>query len=436
MPERAKQKPRNVDMPFAIVVIGAAALFGAAAFIRLQELSVGIDAGTSDGVPWGLLVVNYVAFIGLSAGGVIVSSLVHILNIRRFRPIATFAELLAIISILLVPVFIFLDLGRPERAVNLILFGRIESPLVWTVVVLSTYLVVCVAYLYYGVRRELVALSERPGRLRWLYRLVLAGYKDVTPHALARDERVVRRLAFVVLPLAVVLHSITGLIFAVVVGRPGYNTAIMPPLFVVSAVVSGIALVALVIVVAGKRVKLPVERGTVEELGRILAILLPILGYLLLMEWTVVFYGAEPGPLNVWQFITSGSYAALFWAMVIFGLLMPFLILAPRRTRTRKGVAVASALIVFGVMLERYLIVIAPLLFPSLPGDVRAYAPTSSEAVMVAGVYGLGILLLALSTKLFPIGDMYVRLRAREAGARVSAATGAPEGGGTAGGRG
>jgi len=401
---------RRLDWPFLVVVVVAAVFLALAVFLRVNELQEGVDAGTSNRVAWGFLVVNYVTFIGLSAGGVIIASLVHILDIRRFKSIATFAELLAIISILLVPVFIFFDLGRPERAINLLLYGRIESPLVWTVIVLTTYLAVCATYLYYGVRRELVALENEPGRLRWLYRLILLGYKDVSPKAIARDERLVRRMSYLVLPLAVVLHSVTGLIFAVVSAKPGYNTALLPPLFVVSAVVSGIALVALVIVAAGKRVRLPVEKGVVEELGRILAILIPVLGYLLLMEWTVVFYGTDPGARNVWLFITQGAYAPLFWGLVLFGLVLPFLILAPRRTRTRNGVAVASAMVVFGIFLERYLIVEAPLLIPNLPGAVRPFAPTLTEILLVLGVYALGILLLALSTKLFPIGEAYRRL--------------------------
>ena len=415
MSEPPQTRPRGkVDVLFAAVVVVALAAFLVAAYVRAVELATGVDAGTTDQVPWGLLVVNYVAFIGLSAGGVIIASLVHILNIERFRSIATFAELLAIISIVLVPVFIAFDLGRPERAVNLLLFGRIESPLVWTVIVLTTYLAVCLVYLYYGVRREVVALGSRPGRLRWLYRLLVLGYWDVSPKALARDERLVRRIAFFVLPLAIVLHSVTGLIFAVVKARPGYNTAIMPPLFVISAVVSGIALVAFVIVVAGKRVRLPVAPGTVEELGRILAILLPILGYLLLMEWTVVFYGAEPGPLAVWSFITTGGYAAFFWLLVLVGLVIPFVLLANRRTRTRPIVAAASAMILVGILAERFLIVVTPLLFPSLAGGVEVYAPTLGEGLMVAGVYGLGILLLAFATKVFPVVTMYTELHRAE----------------------
>lgn len=423
-PDTRAETKRPVDVLFLVVLVVALAAFAASLYVRATELSEGVDAGTTDRIAWGLLVVNYVAFIGLSAGGVIIASLVHILNLKRFKSIATFAELLAIISIVLVPVFIAFDLGRPERAINLILYGRIESPLVWTVIVLTTYLVVCLLYLYYGVRRELVALAERPGRLRWLYRLILMGYRDATEASFARDERLVRRMSYVVLPLAVVLHSITGLIFAVVNARPGYHTAIMPLLFVISAVLSGIALVTFVIVVAGKRVKLPVEPGTVEELGRVMAILLPVLGYLLLMEWTVVFYGADPGPLNVWTFITAGDYAPIFWALVLFGLVAPFMLLALKGTRTRRGVALASAMIVVGVFLERYLIVVTPLLFPNLPGEPQAFLPTTSEIVMVVGVYGLGVMLVALATKLFPVGDMYLRLR--------GSALGAPDGGGDA----
>ncbi|OGS49391.1 MAG: hypothetical protein A3K68_02595 [Euryarchaeota archaeon RBG_16_68_13] len=402
---------REFDLPFAIVVVAAAIALAAGLVVRLGELSEGVDAGTTDRIAWGLLVVNYVAFIGLSAGGVIIASLVYILNLKRFKSIATFAELLAVISILLVPFFIAFDLGRPERAINLVLFGRIESPLVWTVIVLTTYLVVCITYLYYGVRRELLALAERPGRLQWLYRLTLFGYRDASEASFERDARLVRRMSYVVLPLAIALHSITGLIFAVVGARPGYHTAIMPPLFVVSAVLSGIALVTFVIVVAGKRVKLPVEPGTVEELGKIMAILLPVLAYLLLMEWTVVFYGANPGPLNVWSFIATGAYAPLFWALVVLGLVVPFALLAHPRWRTRRTVGIASGLIVFGVFLERYLIVITPLLFPTLPGSIQLFAPSTSEFLMVAGGYGLGVLLVALATKLFPVGVMYDQLR-------------------------
>jgi molybdopterin-containing oxidoreductase family membrane subunit len=132
----------------AIAAIGVLAVVVAAALGAYREqVTTGLAVtGLNSPGYWGLYVVNFVFFIGLSAGGVIVASLVHAFGLREFRSIARIAELMAIACLILAMSFILLDLGRPDRMLFLLRHCRIQSPLIWDVAVVHTYLVISLTY--------------------------------------------------------------------------------------------------------------------------------------------------------------------------------------------------------------------------------------------------------------------------------------------------
>lgn len=122
-------------------------LIGGASYALIEQLTSGLGiTGMNSPAYWGLYIVNFVFFVGLSAGGIIIASLVHALGLHQFRPVARIAELMAISCIILAALFILLDMGRPDRLGNLFLYGQLQSPLVWDVIVVNVYLLVSLAY--------------------------------------------------------------------------------------------------------------------------------------------------------------------------------------------------------------------------------------------------------------------------------------------------
>lgn len=445
-----------------------------------EQLALGLGiTGMNSPAYWGLYIVNFVFFVGLSAGGIIIASLVHILGLRRFRPVARIAELMALGCVVLAVLFILLDMGRPDRLGNLVLYGQLQSPLIWDVIVINLYFLVSLTYGYFETRGDLVRLmAVRPGR-RWLYWLLTLGYTDLSDRAIARDKKALRALSFVGLPLAVALHTVTAWILGLVKARPGWYGAIMAPLFIVSATVSGLALLLASVVFCRRIPRLPIEETVVRDLARLLVFSIPVLGYLLFAELLTVLYGREPASFHVFEEMMYGQYAPVFWGNLLFGLLYPLavlgaILLAVKRRLVLWGgllatpliaviavrfqvelppalgavfaglfdvqvkawlgyailwliglslllllmdqwmstdirIGISAGLIVLGILGERWMIVIIPLIgHAHLPYAYVPpfYAPTALEALLTAGVYAVGGLFFALSAKFLPLVEL------------------------------
>lgn len=341
---------------------------------RQWRLGLGVT-GMDTPAYWGLYIVNFAYFIGLSAGGILVSALAHVGGLKRFAPVSRLAEVLAIISLLLAMGFVFVDIGRPERFVNLFIYGwtqRWSSPLVWDVTIILAYLLLALGLFRFGFRSD------------------------------AASRRRLKLLAFVSVPGAVALHSITAWIFGLMVSRPGWNTALMAPLFVTSAIVSGLALVTLVAWLSRRGLGVPVQEETIRGLGGLLTWLIPVLGYLMFAELLTVMYAGSTHHVAVFRDMISGRFAGFFWYNLVFGLAGPFLLLLWNRGRSTSAVALASALVVVGVWMERYLLII--------PSQVNAplyprgsYGPTGAEWLIMAGAYAGGALLYLLLSRRVPL---------------------------------
>jgi molybdopterin-containing oxidoreductase family membrane subunit len=375
-----------------------------AAYAYSVQLSMGLGTtGMNAPAYWGIYIVNFVYLIGLSAGGVIVASLAYVFNLKEYKPVARIAELLAIMCLVLAVVFVTLDIGRPERLANLLLFGNVWSPLFWDFIVIAIYMLICLVYGYLGTRPDIVAAMKAIPRRARLYRLLALGYTDVSPEALRRDERTLRAIALAALPTAIALHSVTAWILGLMKAQPGWHSALLAPLFVVSAIVSGLALVIVATLLAKRFLGVQVEEGVIRRLGRFLVWLIPIDFYFAFAELITIQYGRMPAEFTTLQDITLGPLAWAFWAEMIVGLLLPFLLIARPDSRTPRRIGIAAFLVFIGVFFKRIDIVLPSLIFRWLPFPAGGYAPTWVELSLMAGVYAFGVLLVTVFAKLFPL---------------------------------
>lgn len=353
--ERLLRPLRGAGPGYLLMLGGLAVLVLWALSVYRQQLATGLAVtGMNSPTTWGLYIVNFVFFVGLSAGGVIIASLVHAFGAKRFHSVARIAELMAISCLVLATMFIMLDLGRPERFYHLLLYGRLGSPLMWDVIVIAIYMVLGLAYGYFGARADLLKCLVAFPRRRWVYKLLALGYLDGSARAVARDRRILKVLAAVALPLAVALHSVTAWILGLLKAQPGWHSALLAPLFVVSATVSGLALLAVSVVFARRFLKVEVEEGVVLDLGRLLAFLIPVLGYFLFAELITVTYAKEPSSLQVFREMVAGRYAPLFWGNIVVGLVVPWvLVVRPRpRVVAWAGLPAGAAAIVGALWLK------------------------------------------------------------------------------------
>ncbi|MFQ5880214.1 MAG: NrfD/PsrC family molybdoenzyme membrane anchor subunit, partial [Dehalococcoidia bacterium] len=240
------------------VVVGLLAVIGLSVLgYRLVE-GMKVTSLTSS-IPWGMWVSAYIYFVGLSAGSFLLSTLIYVFNMRQFERIGRIALLSAFFSLTAALLFIWIDLGHPWRAWEMIATPHWTSVMTiegWLYIV---YMAIIVAELWLLMRADLARLAEEEtGFRQTLYRLLALGHEPrFSPEAEEASEKATRRwvtvLSIVGVPTAIAVHGGTGSIFAVAVARPYWSSPLMPIVFLVSALVSGTALVTFIYAFFGRR---------------------------------------------------------------------------------------------------------------------------------------------------------------------------------------
>jgi len=241
--------------------------------------------------------------------------------------------------------------------------------------------------------------------------------------AMRREQRIKGTLAWVALPAAVLLHSITAWIFGLQISRGFWYSAIMAPLFVSSALVSGLGLVILLALVLRRLGRLRFDDGLVAYLGGLLGVFLAVEAFFVLSEMLTAAYPAAPFEGDPVYRLVLGEFAPFFWFEVVVGLGLPFVLLAVRRLRSRPWVvAAAAAIAIVGIFVHRLNIVLNGLAYSpvGLPPGVpigtfdpaassfamsNFYVPSAIEWLVVAGVLAFGALVFTGAVLVLPLED-------------------------------
>ena len=387
----------------------AIVLAGCAAYI--YQLRQGLTAtAMTNYFSWGIYIVDFVFFIGISMAGTLISAMLRLTGARWRHPITRLAEAITLFALLVAAPVIIVDMGRPDRLWKVLVHGRLQSPIVWDVLSLMTYMAYSALYLYLPMVPDLAALRDSPRDLapwrRSLYSLLAAGWKG-TPAQRRRLDRAVAVMAIAIIPVAISIHTVTAWLFGMTL-RPGWHSTIIGPDFVVGALYSGVAAVITAIVVFRWRLRLH-QWITLEHLRR-LCLLMAVFGvayaYFLLNEHAGAMYTREGRERHLGELLFTGTYAVQFWAMVLIGLVAPAVVLALTRVRSIGGIVTAAVLVNLGMWLKRYIIVVptlaVPLMPPSWQGKV-AYSPTLVEWLITAGGFAAFALMYTAFARLFPV---------------------------------
>jgi len=391
---------------FLAVLLAIVAWGGFAYFIQLRY-GLGVT-GLNNVTLWGLYIVNFIFFIGISYAGTLVSAVLRITGANWRTPITRMAEVIAIVGILIGGLMPFIDLGRPDRISNLFIFGRLESPLVWDVIAIITYLIACLIYLYLPLIPDLALIRDSleegssPFRKKF-FSFFAAGWIN-TPEQRKSLEKGMHITSIIIIPIAIFVHTVVAFIFAMTL-RPGWNSTIYGPYFVFGAVFSGIA--AILIVMAVFRKLFHLEEFIVEKHFRYLSYLLMTLllfyAYFTFSEYLTIGYKVEAGEKELLSSLMIGKSAVWFWAFIIGGLLVPAFLILFRKIRVIPRVVTASILIFVAMWIKRFVIVLGTLQIPLMPFEFGVYTPNWVEiSISLAALAGF-VLLFALFAKFFPI---------------------------------
>lgn len=376
-----------------IIACAVVAVIGVA--LWMVQLSGGmIQTGMRNLDSWGFYITLFMFFVGLSAGGLIISSIPNAFGMKGFGDISRVAIWTSICCTCVAIGFVVVDLGGPLRLWELFVCSNLSSPLMWDIIVLSTYLILSIVYL-------------------WTYRREDAGKMSHTA---------IRVISIIALVVAVGVHTVTAWIFSLSAAHEFWHTALMGPWFVASALDCGTALVLIVVIALQKAGRLSIERSSMVNLAKMLAVFTCVDLYFFACDLlTSGFPGGEGA--NVVAMLVTGPLAPFFWTQIACMVLACVILFVPR-LRTKGGVVLASALVIAGVFCKRCEILVGGFQIPNIEfADVAnqmtitnwesgmslfgyqglVYWPTPLEFGVALGVVALGGFLLLLGLKYLPL---------------------------------
>jgi len=389
------------------------ALLAACLFAYYIQLRQGLGVtGLRDVTSWGVYIANFVFFVATSLVGMLISSVLGLSGATWIKPIARIAEIIAVAFAAVAGLVIISDMGRPDRLPNVFLYGRVQSPILWDVTVVTTYFFVSLLLWFLPMIPDMAIsksrLEGRPAFLIKAYELLsIKWIHHEKQYTILKQA--MRILLILIIPLAFAIHTVTSWLFAVT-PRAGWDSSIFGPYFISGAFVSGTA--AVIIAMYFFRVNYKLQKYLTddhfEKIGRVLVLVSIVYLYFNLNEFMVPGYKLKSLDAIHLKELFAGHYAPLFWGVQIFGLIIPIILLLIKRMRKPLPMLVIAGFVLAASWLKRYIIVVPPQAHPFLPVqnvpvEWVVYKPTLIEiAVSIAAII-LVLMIITVLSKLFPV---------------------------------
>lgn len=405
---------RGKNFYLLVAFLGLFVVFGIVAYGYQYAKGLTVT-GLGRQVFWGVYIVDFVFFIGISHAGTLISAILRITKAEWRRPVTRCAELITVMVLFFGVASILIDLGRPDRMFNLVKHAQFGSPLLWDLTSVTVYLTCSISFLYTAMIPDIAMLRDRGIKPRWLYEILSLGWRN-TDRQRKRLDLAVTILCIAVIPVAVSVHTVVSYVFAMTI-QPGWHAAIFGPFFVVGAIYSGIAalIVAMLIIRKVYHLEHYLTPQIFQNLSYLLLAMTVFWFYFTFGEYLTAWYGHEPLEMAVWFEKWNGNYAPHFWGMITCCFIIPMCILPFNKLRNLKGIAFVSIAIVIGMWLERYVIVVPTLYHQRLESTTPInYAPSWVEWAIFVGCFAFFILLYVVFTKFFPIISIWELREGRE----------------------
>ena len=387
-------------------------IFVAIYALILQILRGHIITGMRDNVVWGVYIVNFIFFMGISYAGALVSGSMHLFKTSWRGPILRIAELTTIIALCIGPLYILLCIGRLDRLPFLFMYPRIQSPITWDVIAITTDLFGCLIYLYLSFIRDFALMRDSKDiKLpKWrinIYKTLALGYQDTLTQR-KRIKNVTDIMSAMIIAIAIIVYSVLAWIFSVTL-QPGWHSTIFGPYFVIAAVFSGAGVMIILMRVFRSVFHLEnyITKRHFVGVGLILMILSMFFAYFTFSEYLTKWYGSKKLDDNLIQIL----FTKYFW-MFIFsnyvGTLLPIVVMGIPKFRSINSITFAAVVAVLALWVNRYLIVVPTLETPYMPiQDTRPewifYSATWIEWVLTFGGVAMFCFLFTLAAKFVPI---------------------------------
>jgi Ni/Fe-hydrogenase subunit HybB-like protein len=364
-------------------------------------------------VPWSELIVIYPYITGLVAGAFVVSALHHVFGMERFATISRFALVTSLCFMFFAPTPLLFHLGQPTRALNAVLTPHWTSAMAAFGYVAASYIFLLLLEVWFSFRADFVRLSKiRTGIMQKVYSLLTLGSDDVSKKALDADHKIANRLAMIGIPGACGLHGYVGFLFGSLKTREWWSSDLMPIIFLLSAVGSGVGLLIVLYVIVSKFRKVPTDEKAMEGLLYVLWAGITIVLVIEALEMVQMLYKAREGVEMVMELINGpiSVSMAIQWGMSLFALLVTSIMMVSG-TKGKKLVFwlfISGLSMMIGVLAMRWNVVIGGQELSKTMKGLVIYHPElygRESLLTVATLFTGPFVTLYFAQKLLPLWD-------------------------------
>jgi len=355
------------------------ALMGIGFVCYLYQFFEGLKiTGMSRDVSWGIYIGQLTYFVGVAASGVMVVLPCYLHDYKAFARITILGEFLAVASIVMCGLFVFVDLGNPIRVMNIIIYPTPSSILFWDMIVLNVYMLLNIVIGWN------VLEAERKG---------------------THYQKWIKVLIYISIPWAFSIHTVTAFLYAGLPGRHYWLTAIMAARFLSSAFCAGPALLILLCLIVRKVTKFDPGKEQIRTLAVIVTYAMIINVFFFLLELFTAFYSQIPGHMHPIVFLFKGleghgNLAPWMWTATAFAIVSLILLIVPATRRNEGTLAVACAILIVATWIDKGLGLIVAGFTPTPFETVTEYWPTTPEMLITIGVWATGFFVLTILYKI------------------------------------
>jgi molybdopterin-containing oxidoreductase family membrane subunit len=395
---------------FLVIVI----LIGIAAYID-QIIKGQVVTNMRDYVLWGVYISNFVFFVAISFVGSLTAAILRLSRSAWRTPLVRIAEIIGFSAIVMAGLTIIIDMGRPDRLLNLFIHGRLQSPITWDVVIITTYIVISALILFIPLLPDLAILRDNYkednflGKLYKWFSLKWTGSKAQW----ALQKKSIQMVAILIIPVALILQTVDAWLFSTTF-RTGWDSTNLGPYFISGAFVVGVGGLIAVTIVLRRIYHLQnyITQDHYDKLGKILVFACLIYLYFNINEYMLPAFTAPKAEEEHLRLLFTGHYAPMFWFVTIGGLIIPIIVLLFKKGRKPLPLFLIAILVVVTSWWKRYLIVVPSLLHPFLPvqgvpESWHHYFPSLHEWAIVSATLAMALLIITVLVRYLPIIPMY-----------------------------
>ncbi len=367
-------------------------------------------------VAWGFAIINYVWWIAIASGGTFISALFFLTRSEWRNSINRIAESMTLFGAACAGIYPILHLGRPwlfywlfPYPNSMDLWPQFRSPLLWDFFAILTYVSSSAMFWYLGLLPDLATLRDRAStRAKQLaYGAMALGFRG-TGRQWRHYHALYGVLAAIMAPLVCSVHSIVGLDFAGA-ATVGWHSTMYPPFFIFGAFLSGFAMVLLLVMPLRRLLRLQryITTCHLDVLGRLLLTSSLFVAYAYMMDAFSTWYGGDKAEITMFQEKLFGYYAAIYWATILFNVLLPQLLWSRAIRLNQPIVGLIAVGVIVGMWDERYTIIVGSLHRPPLPSSYGVYHGTVWDWLTLMGSVGLFVFGILMVVRLIPVISMF-----------------------------